>query len=235
MAADRDVEGRRLYKARGPDGEEAWVDHDGLWRLQQRQVEEARRGQARRRRLLLAGLFALVGIALVLGLWLGRPGGPAAAPAAGPPSAAAIPADPSTPSPAPAAGDVPRAASKPVAPPPEQRVRDAIRAWAEAWRSQDVAAYLASYAASFEPADGLSREAWERLRRQRLEEPESIRLEIEDLEVAPLEDGRARATFRQLYASPTYSDLVRKTLDLVEEDGGWRIAGERAEPIPAGG
>ena len=32
---DSQHDGGRLYKARGPDGEAVWVDHEELWRLQQ--------------------------------------------------------------------------------------------------------------------------------------------------------------------------------------------------------
>ena len=67
--------GGRLYKARGADGEVAWVDHEELWRLQQAQADEARRQQLRRRRQLLLGLLGLVVVALVLVfLRLGDPG-----------------------------------------------------------------------------------------------------------------------------------------------------------------
>jgi len=43
----------------------------------------------------------------------------------------------------------------------EQRAAEAVRAWAAAWESQDVDAYLASYSGAFVPADGSSRSSWE--------------------------------------------------------------------------
>lgn len=253
--------GRRLYKARRPDGEVAWVDHDELWRLQQGQAEELRRKQARRRRLALAALAGLLALAVVLVAYRLRP--PAAAPsrsadapapAAGEPGAVATPAaaDTRVVPPIPAAADAPvaaptaAAADTPVAPPaaasapplpeaaadpppsPEDRVAGFVTAWAAAWARQDVPAYLASYGAEFEPAEGLARPGWERLRRQRLLEPPSIRVEIEELEIVLGDAGRAEARFRQTYTSPGYSDVVRKTLELVEEGDGWRIIAERA-------
>ena len=104
-----------------------------------------------------------------------------------------------------------------------------MRRWADAWARQDVAAYLASYAAGFEPAAGLTRPDWERLRRRRLLDPASIRVEIEGLEVVVRAEGRAEASFLQTYVSPDYSDVVRKSLLLVEETGEWRIVAERSE------
>lgn len=215
-------QGRRLYKARRPDGELAWVDHDELWRLQQGQAEALRRAQRRRRRRVMVAVAGLVAVALALLLWrLGSEVGPAP-----PPAAEAAGADPL---PAATTAEEPPAPAAAVPPPPEARVEAAVERWAEAWARRDVAAYLASYAADFQPAEGLSRPGWERWRRERLLAPASIRLEIEELEVAVGERGRAEARFLQTYVSPDYSDVVRKTLRLVEEEGEWRIAGERAE------
>ena len=251
--------GQRLYKARGADGEVAWVDHQELWRLQQAQAEEARRQQSRRRRrlLLLLGLLAAVAVALVVGLLELRsadgpapvtartePAPEAAAPAGGegatagpapeaggergpPPAAPEVGSQAGTPT----AGSGPRSetfAAGPAAA-PSGRAAGAVRAWAGAWASRDVAAYLAAYSSSFRPADGLTRRSWEALRRRRLLTPASIEVEIEGLEVVMRGEGRAEARFVQRYRSPIYADVVRKSLDLVEEEGAWRILGERVE------
>ncbi len=279
-------EDRRLYKARRPDGEVAWVDHDELWRLQQSQAEELRRAQARRRRtalLALAGLAALALALLAYRLWPGGGSAPSPVAAVSEPAMPAA-ADMDSPLAATAAGDGPPAkqsgaaaetgaaspaavaeplaasaggrestapaeASEPPAPPADAneppglelraaappppdagaRAAAAVRRWAAAWARQDVAAYLASYAAGFEPAEGLTRPDWERLRRRRLLDPASIQVEIESLEVVVRDEGRAEASFLQTYVSPDYSDVVRKSLLLVEETGEWRIAAERSE------
>ena len=105
-----------------------------------------------------------------------------------------------------------------------------MQTWAAAWARRDVPAYLACYATGFEPADGSPRSDWERLRRRRLLEPPSIQIEIEDLEIALGTAGRPEVRFVQTYDSPAYSDVVRKILVLVEEEGRWRIAAERAGP-----
>ena len=239
-------DGRRLYKARGPDGEVAWVDHDELWRLQQEQAERLRRERTRRRRLVLLALAGLVAVALVLvfsRLRMGvEPPEPDAAPRAEADAAVAPPgeagsadasAEPEA-APADAVSGTEASARSPEvarsgAAAPAERAAEAVRAWAAAWASRDVDTYLASYSGAFAPADGSSRSSWESLRRDRLTTPAWIRVEIEGLGIAVGEDGRAEARFLQSYSSPDYADVVRKTLELVEVDGIWRITAERAE------
>ncbi len=61
--------------------------------------------------------------------------------------------------------------------------------------------------------------------------PDNIEVEILEPEVTLLETGLAEVRFRQAYRSPGYSDMVAKTLRLVEEQGRWRILTELAEPL----
>ena len=231
---ERREDGRRLYKARGPDGQVAWVDHDELWRLQQEQAERVRQERARRRRLLLSTLAALVAVALLLVFFRLRMAGapPTTEVVASAPAAAeAEPPAPSGP-PAveePAAEAVPEPSDTVPAPSPSEQVASAVRSWAAAWERRDVAAYLSAYGDDFEPADGSSRSSWRALRRRRLTTPGWIRVEIEGLEIVRRGDGLAEARFLQSYTSPDYADVVRKTLELVEEEGQWRILAERAE------
>ena len=100
--------------------------------------------------------------------------------------------------------------------------------WAAAWSRQDVDAYLAQYASDFSPPDGASRAAWAAGRRERLTRPESIEVEIRDLEVTVLGGDRAQATFEQAYRASHYRDQTNKTLDLRLEDGAWKIVRERS-------
>lgn len=237
---------RKLYRARRPDGEVAWVDHDELWQIQHSRAEELRRSRARRRRVAavaLCGLLALVVAAVVYRLRspADAPAPPPAAvePDATPPAAradsgplaVAAGSDESAAGPPVTAPSAPAATADgppPPTPAPAEQVEGAVRAWADAWARQDVAAYLASYAAEFEPPDGLPRPEWVSLRRRRVRDRASIELKIEALEIELRGAGRAEARFRQSYSSPSYSDVVRKTLVLVEDEGDWRIVAERA-------
>lgn len=220
---------RRRYRVRGPDGEDAWVDHDELWQVQQAQAESLRQARARRRRSVLLALAAMVALALVLAVWRLR--SPTAAPTSDP--AAALPPPPRLENEAPVTEPVGGDRSEPSGAVPEspasERVADAVRDWASAWADRDLSAYLASYASGFVPPEGLTRVDWESARRRRLLEPAWIRVEVEGLEVDIGGGGRAEARFRQTYSSPLYSDVVRKTLELIEEEGAWRIVAERSE------
>lgn len=109
---------------------------------------------------------------------------------------------------------------------PAPEVETAIVAWAEAWAAQNVDAYLAAYAGTFTPQNGMRRPAWEQLRHRRLVDPEFVEIELTDVEILLSSPERARATFMQVYRSDTFSDVVTKILRLVLEDGTWKIESE---------
>jgi len=101
-----------------------------------------------------------------------------------------------------------------------------VRDWAAAWSRQDVEGYLARYAASFRPAHGASREAWEKQRRERVLRPRSISVEISALEVVPLDQQHVKVTFVQAYRADHYRDQVSKALWLMLAGGDWKILRE---------
>jgi ketosteroid isomerase-like protein len=100
----------------------------------------------------------------------------------------------------------------------------ALNTWANAWSSQDIDAYLASYASDFVPPKKLSRKNWEAQRKNRLESPQYIKLDLSAINVVISEEGKARVTFTQRYESDTYSDRVKKEIIMVKSDGKWLIA-----------
>jgi predicted nucleic acid-binding Zn-ribbon protein len=107
---------------------------------------------------------------------------------------------------------------------------DAVRAWAAAWSDQRTEDYLSFYAPGFRPPGGLSRDAWEAQRRQRLSRPSYIRVTITALSAELADDGTVRATFGQDYESNAFADSVTKVLTLTERQGRWQILAEQAEP-----
>lgn len=110
-------------------------------------------------------------------------------------------------------------------------VVDAVLRWADAWAAQDTQGYLASYADSFAPPNGASRNAWENYRRERLTAPTTIEVGLEDIAVEILGGDMARAVFVQRYRSDNYRDVVRKTLMMTRSAGDWRIHSESSEPL----
>ena len=100
------------------------------------------------------------------------------------------------------------------------------RDWAQAWSDQRIDDYLAFYSRGFLPANGMSREAWEAQRRRRVAAPEFIKLSLEFLDSSFIDADRGWIRFRQSYWSNTFSDVVTKRLELIQEDGGWKILQE---------
>lgn len=126
--------------------------------------------------------------------------------------------------PALAPGD--QGASGPGASPPVgsafESVRNSLTQWSAAWSDQDVEGYLAAYSRDFKP-NGTSRAAWEATRRERLRTPEFIKVSITQLEITRLQDNLVQASFFQSYRSDRFSDAVRKEVQMVWEDGTWKI------------
>jgi tetratricopeptide (TPR) repeat protein len=111
---------------------------------------------------------------------------------------------------------------------PEESVADTLRAWAKAWSSQDVSAYLAFYAPEFKTPGGEARAQWEATRRERITRPKRIEVGISDPRVNVDADGkRATASFRQTYRSDALKSSGSKTLTLVRSESRWLIVDEK--------
>lgn len=131
-------------------------------------------------------------------------------------------------------------AAVPVAEPAEQAsatsdagVNQSVAAWAQAWRSKDVNAYLAAYAPEFVPDGVASRKVWEAQRKQRLSSKQGeITLVLNNLQVQR-DGGEAVVQFEQKYAAKAYKDELLKTLDLRYEPAQkrWLITRERTAAI----
>ncbi len=122
------------------------------------------------------------------------------------------------------------AAETPVAAKPNTtEIVETVEAWARAWSSKDVAAYLAFYAGNFRTPDGEPRAEWENSRRQRISAPKSIEITVDSPNLTVVSDGTVNVTFRQGYRTDIVtSDPMTKTLVLVRTDGRWLILSETA-------
>ncbi len=112
---------------------------------------------------------------------------------------------------------------------PAEPVLEMVASWAAAWSAQRTDAYLSFYSQAYRPPDKIGLAEWRELRRDRISRPRRIEVEITDLEVELLDAERARVSFQQDYASDEYRDRVRKVLELVLEDGQWKIQQELVE------
>lgn len=110
---------------------------------------------------------------------------------------------------------------------PEADVLKSVQGWAAAWSAKNARDYLAAYAVEFKP-DGMSREAWETQRFDRISKPKIIEVALSDINVSMEDDSHATVSFTQDYRSDNYRDQVEKTLQLVNQSGHWLIAEEHA-------
>jgi len=149
---------------------------------------------------------------------------PAPAPVA-PPEPAPEPVVVATPAPTPAPAQT--TAQPAAAPQDTQAIERTVLAWAQAWASKDVPAYLSHYAPDFDPPGGKSIARWKTERQQRVgDKPGEISVDIQDLSIDITGKTSASAVFRQEYRSSTFDGSTFKTLELVLEKGQWLIKRE---------
>jgi hypothetical protein len=103
-----------------------------------------------------------------------------------------------------------------------------VEGWARAWSEQRAEDYIDFYSRSFRPVGGVTRTTWAAQRRERITRPRFIQVEVDSVGVRQIGDERAQVRFIQSYRSDSFQDRVVKTLDLVRESGGWKIAREEA-------
>lgn len=130
---------------------------------------------------------------------------------------------------APATASAPVAAPAPAAAAPNagnDAALKALDAWAAAWSSRDVDAYLAAYAPDFKPDGGLALSEWREQRRTRIGKAKSIAVAVLDPELTRQDDQHISVTFTQDYNSDTISDKVTKIIELVQVGGSWKITRE---------
>ncbi len=107
----------------------------------------------------------------------------------------------------------------------QAEVEEAVQAWARAWSTKDVQAYLASYGPSFVPPENMARNVWEEERRVRIEPRKRISVGVQNLKIN-VDGNQATARFRQIYASDTLNVNSSKTLQLVNNGQRWLIVRE---------
>ncbi len=108
---------------------------------------------------------------------------------------------------------------------PKKSAEAAVLAWAQAWSTQNMDAYLAAYGAEFKPSGKQSRSAWEQDRRHRITGKTHISVKVTELH-AKVTGDNAVAKFRQAYKADSLSVSSRKTLVLQRVNNQWLITKE---------
>ena len=110
----------------------------------------------------------------------------------------------------------------------QEAVVSTLDAWANAWRTKNVNAYLGFYSAKFKP-EGVAKAKWIAQRKQRVgANPAEIALSLEKVNVVA-DAKKAEVSFVQHYTSGKFSDTVAKVLNFENENGHWVIVKETAK------
>ncbi|WP_171014160.1 TolC family outer membrane protein [Chitinivorax sp. B] len=117
-------------------------------------------------------------------------------------------------------------AAKPISGKADDAIKQTVENWAATWSAKDYDAFSSYYASTFLPEKHVAGENWQALRRARLSKAGAIAVTLENLTVKLTGKDKGQATFLQHYKSENYSDDVVKQLDLVLEQGIWKIARE---------
>ncbi len=105
----------------------------------------------------------------------------------------------------------------------------AVNNWSQAWANKNLEQYFASYGASFKPAKGQSRQAWEQQRRERITKPSKISVELSNIVIASNDDNTAKVKFKQSYRADGKPIRTNKTLTMKKAGDNWYIQEEIAD------
>ncbi|MDQ6950482.1 MAG: hypothetical protein Q9M26_02320 [Mariprofundales bacterium] len=107
----------------------------------------------------------------------------------------------------------------------DRAVRKAIERWRQAWSARDVAGYLASYGADFNPGDR-SLASWRLYKRHLIKKKRFISVALHQIRLKYLAPDRVSARFIQDFSSDGYTSRDHKGLTMVWQDDQWRIVRE---------
>lgn len=112
----------------------------------------------------------------------------------------------------------------------QSMVLSQLENWRDAWQTQNIARYLASYSFRFESEKGAGFSAWRKQRSAVLKRPEWIRIKVSNSQVTFSADKKtAVVSFTQDYAASNYQDVSQKTMTLSREGDNWNITRELSE------
>jgi murein L,D-transpeptidase YafK len=101
----------------------------------------------------------------------------------------------------------------------------AVNKWLTAISEKNTNTYFESYAPAFSPADGSSKQSWERKRRHEIAQTPNQQIKISHLTFRQNGD-QVVAVFTQTVSNETNKLTSIKTLDLVKVSGKWKILSE---------
>lgn len=106
-----------------------------------------------------------------------------------------------------------------------QQLQAAVESWAKAWSSQNMSAYFAAYMPDFTPSKLTSRSSWEAERTARIVGRQFVRVNVHSFSFENASQ-KAIVRFSQVYESDSIVSSHRKRLDMMLQEGRWKIARE---------
>lgn len=101
---------------------------------------------------------------------------------------------------------------------------DFVERWRKSWSSKDIDTYMQCYSRDFH-SGGLGKKDWRKKKTYLNRKYEYIQISIDNIIVERTSE-EAKISFFQKYESDLYQTSGKKTLQLVMEDGQWRIRKE---------
>jgi lipopolysaccharide export system protein LptA len=126
-----------------------------------------------------------------------------------------------------------RPANSAAAASPSENVEAFLKRWLRAWESKDLDAFMGCYSRKFRSGKW-DWSGWRGHKAELNKKYQNIQVVAEGVQVVPREGG-ARVSFIQVYRADSYGDRGRKQLDLVQEDGRWKIISENWSQMPSQG
>ena len=108
----------------------------------------------------------------------------------------------------------------------EKEIAFALRAWADAWSTKDMNAYLSSYGQNFNPPGAQPRKAWESDRRARILSKSSINVTLSNVAIN-VQGAKATVEFKQNYNADALNVTSQKIIHMVKVDKRWLIVKEK--------
>jgi hypothetical protein len=110
-----------------------------------------------------------------------------------------------------------------------KKAQETVIAWAAAWSAKNADSYLSFYADDFKTPAGETRATWEAARKERINAPKFIRVDVRILSTQFIDSNHAVVKFHQSYKSSHLKSSGNKTLLLVKTGGKWLIQEERTK------
>ena len=103
----------------------------------------------------------------------------------------------------------------------DDRILEAVNAWASAWETKNLDAYFAYYADNF-AGDMVNAKAWRNSRKSKIERSKKIKITLSAIKIEYKQD-LVIVVFKQSYESGAYQDVGRKTLEMIKVQDRWLI------------